>query len=40
VNIPDITFEFALSEVYLTLVNDIHDHKGVTLSAENLAVTF
>jgi len=39
-NIPDITFEFALEKVELTLVNDIQEHRGVTLCAEKLSVIF
>ena len=37
-NIPDLSFEFALNQINLTLINDISDYKGVTLSAHELTV--
>lgn len=37
-NIPDVSFEFVLNAINLTLVNDIAEHKGVTLSAHDLFV--
>lgn len=37
-NIPDVTFNFELGMFSLTLVNDINDYRGVTLSAQGLNV--
>lgn len=37
-NIPDVSFEFALNSINLTLINDFTDYKGVTLAAQNLSL--
>ena len=37
-NIPDLSFEFELNSINLTLINDISDYKGITLSAQKLAL--
>ena len=39
-NVPDLTFNLKLDQINLTLVNDIDDYKGVTLSASDLKVKY
>ena len=39
-NVPDLTFNLDLGQINLTLVNDVAEFKGVSLSATDFKVAF
>ena len=37
-DIPDVSFSLELGRIYLTLISDFQEHRGLTLSSEDLTV--